>query len=99
MNVPADRGWPSYGRASREPLTFRHRLRTISRRSLAGLLLVKAVLTFITLIVSTALSARWGQRVDPVHSIAFLAGAAAASALLWRYLRSIDEGTRPQEAS
>jgi hypothetical protein len=63
----------------RDPLGF----------ALAGLLLVKATATFLTLLVSTAFAARWGHPVDPVQTGAYAVGFVTALGLLVWYLRAI----------
>jgi hypothetical protein len=57
--------------------------------ALAGLLLVKAAATFLTLIVTTAVAARWGRSIDLVQTTSYVVGFAAAVVLLVWYLRSI----------
>jgi hypothetical protein len=67
--------------ARRDPLGY----------ALAGLLLVKATATFLTLIVDTAIAARWGQPVDVMQSADYAIGLACALTLLVWYLRCIRE--------
>jgi hypothetical protein len=59
--------------------------------ALAGLLLVKTSATFLTLVASTAIATRWGQRPDPLQTAAYGAGFLLASGLLVRYLKSVGE--------
>ena len=65
--------------ARREPLGY----------ALAGLLLVKATGTFLTLIVNTAVMVQWGQAADPLESAAYGVGFAGAATLLVWYLKSV----------
>jgi hypothetical protein len=58
--------------------------------ALAGLLLVKTAMTFVTLVVTTAIAARWGQAPDPFQTIAYGTGFVAAALLLERYLAALD---------
>jgi hypothetical protein len=76
--------------------------RALARRdpvgyALAGMLLFKSSATFLTLLVNTAIAARWGQAVDGVQTVAYLAGFTGGATLLIRYLRSITAA--PREAS
>jgi hypothetical protein len=64
----------------REPIGF----------ALAGLLLVKAAATFLTLLVNLAVARWWGQPGDPVQTAAYAAGFAGAAALVVWYFRSMD---------
>ena len=57
--------------------------------ALAGLLLVKATATFLTLIVTTAVAAQWGRSIDLVQTTSYVLGFAGATVLLVWYLRSI----------
>ena len=59
--------------------------------ALAGLLLVKAAATFLTLIANTLVVLAWGQAVSTVETAAYAAGFAVAALLLSRYLASIEE--------
>ena len=66
--------------------------RALSRRepigyALAGLLLVKAAATFLTLLVATAVAASWAQPVDLLQTVEFAIGGLGAIALLALYLR------------
>jgi hypothetical protein len=65
--------------------------------ALAGLLLVKASATFLTLIVSTAFASRWGQPVDAVQTGAYAIGFAAAAALLGWYLKAVKPAAAVEE--
>jgi hypothetical protein len=56
----------------------------------AGLLLVKTTLTFVTLLVATAVTAAWGIAVDPGQTAAFAVSLVVGSVLLARYLRALD---------
>jgi hypothetical protein len=57
--------------------------------ALAGLLLVKAVATFLTLLINTGIAMRWGRSADPFQTTAYGIGLAAAATLLVWYLRCI----------
>ena len=50
--------------------------------ALAGLLLVQATATFLTLIVNTTIAARWGQPTDDLQTVAYGIGLVAAATLL-----------------
>jgi hypothetical protein len=73
--------------ARREPVGY----------ALAGMLLFKASTTFLTLLVNTAIAARWGQEVDGLQTVAYLVGFTGGATLLIWYLRSITAA--PREAS
>jgi hypothetical protein len=66
--------------ARREPLGY----------ALAGLLLVKATATFLTLIVNTAIASRWGKPADGVDTFAYGIGFVGALTLLVWFLESVD---------
>jgi hypothetical protein len=72
--------------ARREPLGY----------ALAGLLLVKATATFLTLIVSTVIASHWGRASDAVETFAYAAGFLAALALLVAFLERVNDGARAQ---
>jgi hypothetical protein len=57
--------------------------------ALAGLLLMKAAATFLTLVVNSIVAFRWGQSIDPIQTVAFSAGFIGATALLVRFLAGI----------
>lgn len=58
---------------------------------LAGLLLVKAVATFSTLLFTTSIAAKWRQPVDPLQTAAFGASLVGAATLLAVYLRGLSD--------
>jgi hypothetical protein len=62
--------------------------------ALAGLLLVKIVATFLTLVVTTAFSLRWGQAVDGLQTAAYTAGLIVGVVLLVVYLRHVHDDSR-----
>jgi hypothetical protein len=67
--------------ARREPLGY----------ALAGLLLVKATATFLTLIVSSAIASHWGRSVDAVETLAYVVGFVTALTLLVSFLERIND--------
>jgi hypothetical protein len=71
--------------------------RAIARRdplgyALAGLLLVKATATFLTLIVNTAIASRWGRSAYGVETFAYVIGFVGALTLLVWFLECVDSG-------
>ena len=69
--------------ARREPLGY----------ALAGLLLVKATGTFLTLIVNTLIAARWGREADGLETVAYGIGFVGALTLLVWFLECVDDDT------
>jgi hypothetical protein len=65
----------------REPLGY----------ALGGLLLVKIVATFLTLVVTTLVAARAGLSAAPVETIAYTVGLVVAAVLLVTYLRHLHD--------
>ena len=65
--------------ARREPIGY----------ALAGPLLLKAAATFLTLIATTTVAARWGQPIDALQTTLYAIGLVGAAALLASYLRAI----------
>jgi hypothetical protein len=59
--------------------------------ALAGLLLLKAAATFLTLIANTMVVLAWGQVVSRVETVAYVTGLVIAVVLLSRYLASFEE--------
>ena len=67
--------------ARRDPLGY----------ALAGLLLVKATATFLTLIVNTLIAARWGRAANGLETVAYGIGFVGALALLVWFLQCVDD--------
>ena len=59
--------------------------------ALAGLLLVKVVATFLTLMVTSAVVMRWGQSVDPLQTVMYAAGLLFGLGLTACYLRGVSD--------
>jgi hypothetical protein len=76
--------------ARREPIGY----------ALAALLLVKATATFLTLIVNTAIAARWGHSPDDLQTFAYSVGFVGALTLLVWFLECVttDASPTPQPA-
>ncbi len=70
--------------ARRDPLGY----------ALAGLLLVKTTSTFLTLIVNSAMAARWGHAPDGVQTVAYGVGFVGALTLLVWFLEYVTDDAR-----
>ncbi len=57
---------------------------------IAGMLLVKVVATFLTLIATTLVSASWGLRIDLIQTVMYTAGLVAGMWLLFVCLRAVN---------